>query len=109
MTGGLRLLGGLALGVVVGIASVFHHAADWTRLGLAVAVPVMLVVVAPGRALRVGVALGWSSTVLLAVLGTGEGDLLVVADPKGWTLLVSAVLLAVVALATIPVRRGSAS
>lgn len=113
MTGGLRpllgLLLGLALGIVVGLASVFHHSADWTRLAFAVAAPVVLVAVAPGRAPTVGIALGWSATVLLAVFGTGEGDLLVVADAKGWTMLVSAVLLVVVALATIPVRRGSAS
>lgn len=106
---GLRLLLALGLGVVVGLASVFHHSADWVRLVLAVAVPAVLVAVAPGRAPRIGLALGWAATVLLAVVGTGEGDLLVVADPKGWTLLVSAVLMAVVALATIPVRRGSAS
>lgn len=109
MNGGLRLLLGLLLGVVVGLGSVFHHGADWIRLVLAVAAPVLLVVVAPGRAARAGVALGWATTVLVAVFGTGEGDLLVVADAKGWTLLVSAVLLVVVALATIPVRRGSAS
>lgn len=105
----LRLLPALALGVAVGLASVFHHAAGWGRLALAVAVPAALVAAAPGRAPRVGFALGWAVTVLAAVFGTDEGDLLVVADAKGWILLVSALLLVIVALATIPVRRGSPS
>lgn len=105
----LRGILALALGAAVGLASVFHHSADWARLAVAVAVPAMLVAVAPGRAERVGTAVGWAAVVLLATFGTGEGDLLVVADAKGWILLVWALLLFVVALATIPVRRGAAS
>lgn len=102
----LRLLVGLVVGITLGLASVLHHATSWGHLALAVAVPAVLVVVAPGPAARTGLALGWVATVLTAVLGTDEGDVLVLADARGWTLLVSALLFATVAIATIPVRKG---
>lgn len=102
----LRLGLGLVLGVALGLASVFHHAAGWGQLAVAVGVPAALVALAPRRADRVGLGLGWVATVLAAVLGTDEGDVLVLADAKGWILLSSALLLAIVAIATIPVRRG---
>lgn len=109
MTGWGGAVVALPLGLATGIASVFVHAAGAVWLVLAVAAPLALVLALPRGLPRVAYGGAWSTLVLLASRGTGEGDLLVTSSLAGWTMLGAALLMIVVAVVTIAPTGGAPS
>ena len=98
----LNLAGGLALGLVSGIAAVVVHQSWWLLLAFAAAGTTM-VWLRPGAG-RVGFAAGWGVVVLRASLPKPEGDYLVSANGAGWTLLAGSLGLLLVAMVTVRFR-----
>ncbi|MCR6030617.1 hypothetical protein GGQ22_04070 [Nocardioides sp. zg-579] len=101
------LVGSAALGVVVAIAAVAVHQLWWGLL-LGAAASLAAVVALPARwSTRPPFALGYAAVLAAAVQRRPEGDYLVPADASGYLLLGLALVLLVVAFATLP-RPGRA-
>lgn len=96
----LVALGLLLGGAVVGVAAVAVHQV-WWALVLGVAATCAAVWALPGgwwRRLPFGV--GWSATVALLAVPRPEGDYVIAATLPGYTMLVLAVLVLLVSVAT---------
>lgn len=94
------------VGAATGLASVALHQKAVPWLVLAVAAPLSATVaLSPGWP-RVGFGLGWVALVMMAVRTRPEGDYVISATVSGYVLLGSALLLMVLAVATVPVRRA---
>ncbi len=103
--GPLAGAGLLLVGAVTGVASLAVHDKSWPWFLLAVAAPlVTAVALRPGWA-RVGFGLGWTAIVIVALLGRPEGDFVVAATGRGYSLLGLTLGLVVLVLVTVPVAR----
>ena len=105
-----RQLAGLVLlpvGVVTGVASLAVHDKSWPWFLLAVAGPVAAVVALPSGWPRSGFGLGWVGALMVALLGRPEGDYVVTATARGYTLLGAGLLLLMLVVVTLPVGRRS--
>lgn len=103
-------VGALLAAAVVGLCSgvavvVLHQTWVWLLLALVAAVATMIAL-GPGAA-RVGFALAWAVVVLRGTLTRPEGDYLVPANTRGWTLLAASLVLVMAALATARQHRGA--
>jgi hypothetical protein len=98
----------LPVGVVTGIASLAVHDRSWPWFLLAVAGPVVAAVALPPGWPRSGFGLGWVGVLMVALLGRPEGDYVVTATARGYTLLGLGLLLLVLVIVTLPVGRRSA-
>lgn len=94
------------IGAGTGIASIAVHQKAVPWLLLAVAAPLATAIALPRGWARVGFGLGWVAIVLLAVQTRPEGDYVISATASGYVLLGFALVLLVLAVATIPVRRA---
>lgn len=94
----LRVLGGLALGLSVGLGGVLWNS-HWWGLLLTAAATFPTVLLLPSAA-RVGFTVGWLVPVVRGSVPTAAGDLLVFADWHGYALLVMGFVLAVATLLT---------
>ena len=108
LVGWLLLVVGAVAGMVTGVATIGVHDKSWAWFLLAVGAPYAGAVAAPPGWARAGFALAWSGVVLTALLGRPEGDYVVTANARGYTLLVAALVLAVYAIVTLPVGRRAA-
>lgn len=95
----------LLIGLTTGVASLMLHEKSWAWLVLTLAAPAATAVALPAGWLRCGFGLGWIAMVFVAVQGRPEGDYVVLASPRGYTLLVFCLLLLVGLVVTLPVRR----
>jgi len=96
-------------GLGTGVASLARHG-TWWGLGLVAAATLATLLALPrGWATRPAFALGWLVPVLVVGLQAGPGgDVVVVADLRGYLLLALALVVAVVVLLTLPPgRRGA--
>jgi len=104
----VRLLGsglarcgaGLLLGLVVGVAAVAVHPWWWGLL-LAVAASSAMLLVLPRGASRIAYAAAWAIVVALAATPRPTGGYAVVGDVAGYLMIFWAVLMVVVAAATV--------
>lgn len=96
----------LLAGAAAGVGAVALHQ-RWWGLALAVVTSLVLLVAAPAGWTRLTFAVGFTGVVGLLTVPRGEGDYLVGATASGYTLLVVALVVLVVALATLP-RPGGA-
>lgn len=95
-------VGGFGSGLAV---VVLHQSWVWLVLALVAAVAAMAAL-GPGSA-RVGFAVAWALVVLRGALTRPEGDYLVPANTRGWTLLAASLALVLAAFAT--ARQGGGS
>ena len=95
-------LGLLAVGAVVGTATVWLHQLPWgLALGLAAA-SVTAYALPPGWATRLAFVLGWVAMVGWMTIPRPEGDYLVSENWQGYTLLAYGMVLLVTGVATLP-------
>ena len=94
----------LLLGAASALATVALHGHWWGLLLGVAATVAALVALAPGWA-RVPYAGGWAALVAYVVVPRGEGDFVLARDLAGYAVLGTALLVLVLALATLP-RRG---
>lgn len=110
--GVLRLLVGALLlpgGALIATAAVLVHDI-WWGLPLGVISTLVSVRALPGGPARVGFSLGWAAGVGVFAIPRPAGGYLVAGDLSGYALLLTAFVLVVAALATLPPRsRGSAA
>ena len=98
----------LVAGAALGLAALVVHATAWgLPLGAAAAVAV-LVALPPGVATRLPYALGLTGLFVYAAQARPEGDYLVGADPRGYGLLLVAVVVLIGAVVSVPHRRFNA-
>ncbi len=102
LTGGLFLLGG----VMVGTAAVLVHDL-WWGLPLAILSTVVTMRALTPGAPRVGFSLGWSAAVGVFAVPRPAGDYLVAGSFTGYSLLLTALAVVIVALATVPPRSAT--
>lgn len=96
----------LVAGVAAGIAATALHQ-RWWGLALGVVVGVLVTALLPrGWSWRLPFVGGWAVAVGLATAPRPEGDYLVPANGQGYALLVLSLVMAVVALVTLPARRA---
>jgi len=94
----MTLLAGLAAGVAT--VAVYQW---WWGLLLAVAATLLTVLAAPaGWATRLPFALGFAVAVLLLAVPRGEGDYLISSTLSGYAVLALALVVLMVAIATLP-------
>jgi hypothetical protein len=105
----LALLVALAAGALASVATLAVHDKSWAWWCLAMAAPVASTLALPPGGLRASFVGGWLAVLLLAVLGRPEGDFVVTATPRGYGLLLTAMLLLGLAVATLPRPRRSDS
>lgn len=97
----------LVLGMGTGLASVALHEKSWLWLALALAAPAATTAALPSGWLRSGFGLGWLGLVLVAFQARPEGDFLVLASPRGYTLFGFGLALLIAVVVTLPVRRAT--
>ena len=102
---GVLLLPG---GAVIGIAAALVHDTVW-GLPLAIISVIVTVRALPAGAPRVGFSLGWSAAVGAFAVPRPAGDYLVAGGVTGYLLLLTALVLVVAALATVPPRSRDGS
>jgi hypothetical protein len=94
----VTLLAGI--GTAVGTVAVYQW---WWGLLLAAAASLMLLLATPpGWATRLPLALGFDGTVALVAVPRGEGDYLVASTGSGYAVLALALVMLLVAIATLP-------
>ena len=102
----MRALAALPLAVVGAWTSLcvvgFYSHTPWLVVGVAGSVAATGALSAGW--LRFGFVAGWLVVLAMALLGRSEGDWVIVADWRGYTLLVTGLLLLSYAVATIPRR-----
>ena len=91
----------LAFGAMIGTATVLVHA-TWWGLPLGVLAALITSRALAGGASRLGFSLGWAAVVGYWSVPQPAGDYLVAGDLSGYTLLITAAILIVSALATVP-------
>ncbi|WP_121254996.1 DUF6113 family protein [Nocardioides ferulae] len=97
---GVCAAGLLLLGAAVGVAATAVHALDW-GLPLAIAATLVPVYALPrGWWTRLAFALGWASMVAWLTTPRAEGDYVISADWRGYTLLAAAVAITVAGIVT---------
>ena len=101
----LRVLPALALGAVVGLASVWVHRTGW-GLPLGWGATLAAAAAVPAGLRRMLYAAAWIVTASCFVLTRPEGDLVVESDAAGYAVLGLGLVVAAVAVATIPARAG---
>jgi hypothetical protein len=92
----------LLAGVAAGVASVAVHQWWWGLLLAAAAALLVVVAAPPGWATRLPFALGFAGAVGLLAVPRGEGDYLVAATGAGYAVLGLALVVLMVAIATLP-------
>ncbi|WP_328532010.1 hypothetical protein OG984_13220 [Nocardioides sp. NBC_00368] len=107
----MRLLGGglagLLLGVVIGVAAVAVHPWWWGLL-LAVAASSAALLALPRGAWRIAYAAAWAIVVALAATPRPAGGYAVAGDLAGYLMILWAVLMIVVATATVSTAASQA-
>jgi hypothetical protein len=102
----MRALAALPLAVVGGWTAVcavaLHGRTPW--LVVAVAASALATWALPAGWPRFGFVVGWLVVLAVALLGRPEGDLLVAADWRGYTLLGTGLILLTYVVATVPRR-----
>ena len=101
------LLLGLVVGVVVGVAAVAVHPWWWGLL-LALAASSATLVALPRGASRVAYAAAWGIVIALAATPRPTGGYAIAGDLEGYLMIFWAVLMIVVATATVSRRRPQA-
>ena len=102
MTAVLRAAALLVAGVVTAVAAVVLHARPWGVLLAVAAVLAALLTLPAGWSMRLPFGLGFVLGVGRLATRRGEGDYLVAGDAAGYVVLGLAVVVAAVALATLP-------
>ena len=102
MTAALRTAALLAAGVVTAVAAVVLHTRAWGLLLAVVAVGATLLALPAGWSTRLPFGMGFALAVGRLAMRRGEGDYLVPGDAAGYVVLGLAVVVAAVALATLP-------
>lgn len=98
-------VGLLLAGAVTALATVAVHQRWWGLLLGAVATGLALVALAPGWSTRLPFGLGWATLVGWVSPPRPEGDYVISSNPQGYALLVVALLVLVLSVATLPRRR----
>jgi hypothetical protein len=98
----------LLAGVAAGVATVAVHQWWWGLLLAVAATLLTLVAAPPGWSTRLPFAVGFAGSVLLLAVPRGEGDYLLGSTVAGYAVLGFALVVVMIALATLP-RPGRTS